>query len=235
MHFIYRITNLINQKIYIGQTNYPARRWSQHKHAAKTNSQELIVTRAMSKYGFNNFIFEVIATCRTQDDANYAEEIIIKQYDSRNLNKGYNIKPGGDTSSPSDETRKKISEGRKRFFKDNFGSNKGVPLTEEHRKNISKASFGKPGTNKGKKFSDEWRQKIAIANTGKTPTPETLIKLSESHKGKIAPNRKLTFEQAEEIRELYKLGEMDQHQLSEKYGISQACINSIISYKTYKK
>jgi len=111
----------------------------------------------------------------------------------------------------------------------------GKKLTEEHRANMSKSAMGKPGTNKGRKFSDEWREKIAEANTGKHPTSETLIKLSESHKAKIASNRKLTFEQAQQIREDYKLGKKDQYQLSIEYYISQPCINNILLGETYKK
>ncbi|HEY5267790.1 MAG TPA: hypothetical protein VII94_01495 [Candidatus Saccharimonadales bacterium] len=67
------------------------------------------------------------------------------------------------------------------------------------------------------------------------PTEETIKKLSESHLGQIAPNRKLTFETAEMIREEYKVGSITQKQLGVKYGLSQDCIFKIIKYRTYTK
>ena len=52
---IYRITNLINNKIYIGQTanKYPSKRWGCHKHEA-TSGNDKPLYRAMRKYGIEN-------------------------------------------------------------------------------------------------------------------------------------------------------------------------------------
>jgi GIY-YIG catalytic domain. len=65
MHYLYRITNQLNGKVYIGQSNNK-RRWSQHKYFAKHPEQTgQYIHNAMAKYGVENFIFEVIATCKT--------------------------------------------------------------------------------------------------------------------------------------------------------------------------
>lgn len=53
--------------------------------------------------------------------------------------------------------------------------------------------------------------------------------------GHIAPNRKMTFEIAEEIRKEYEAGGVSQKELGKKYGISQNCIFHIIKRKTYSK
>lgn len=65
MNYIYKITNKINQKIYIGKTRYtPSYRWSQHVYAAlKAKDKEeydYLLHRAIRKYGVENFLIEVI-------------------------------------------------------------------------------------------------------------------------------------------------------------------------------
>ncbi len=83
MHFLYRITDTLNNKIYIGQAVDPNRRWVDHKWNAKQSEPVQYISRAMAKYGVDNFIFEVISTCRSQEDANEAESMLIQQYNSR--------------------------------------------------------------------------------------------------------------------------------------------------------
>jgi group I intron endonuclease len=167
MYYIYKITNIINNKIYIGQTNNPALRWSQHKSNAKYNRNTQVITRAISKHGQNNFIFEVIASCLDQENVDRSEERIIYQYDSRNPDKGYNVDPGGNTTPRTPEILKKISDSLRNFYKNNYNKMKGKNLPEEWRNNISKASIGKPGTNSGKIFDDDWRLKISKSQVGK--------------------------------------------------------------------
>ena len=151
--------------MYIGQTNNPKLRWSQHKSNAKYNRGQQVITRALSKYGVDVFSFEIIATCITQEDANISEEIIISQYDSRN--NGYNVDVGGNTTPKTTETLKKISNSLREYYKTHDGWLKGGSLTDEWKENISKASIGKPGTNKGKEFSDDWKNNISQSQAGK--------------------------------------------------------------------
>lgn len=235
MHYIYRITNIENNKVYIGQTNNPNLRWSQHKSNAKYNRGNQVITRAITKYGVNNFEFEVIAACRTQEDVNFIEEQIIYQYDSRNPTNGYNLDSGGNTSPRTPEVLNKISAALNKHYETHDGWNKGGTLTEEWKNNISKASMGKPGTNTGKKFDNEWKEKISAALTGKSLSEEHIKKLSESHIGNIASNRKLTFEIAEQMRVEYSLGNITQKQLGAKYGLSQSTTFNILKGRTYIK
>lgn len=91
--YIYKITNKINKKIYIGQTQQTIEmRWSQHKsHAIKGNSQNKL-GRAIRKYGVENFFIEKIEKC-TLDKLDEREIYWIRFYDS--VNSGYNILLGG--------------------------------------------------------------------------------------------------------------------------------------------
>src|ERR1039457_1426135 len=138
MHYLYKITNLLDQKVYIGQTN-SNNRWRQHKYNAKNPERtHQYIHRAMAKYKIENFIYEVIATCMTQEDANEIESILIKQYNSKNKNFGYNLTIGSDYGGHSEETREKL---RKLMF--NRLATKGHPSlgqkrTPEQKENISK-------------------------------------------------------------------------------------------------
>ena len=55
--YLYQITNLINGKIYIGQTNNITKRWSNHKSC---NSPNTVIAKAIQKYGVENFKFEIL-------------------------------------------------------------------------------------------------------------------------------------------------------------------------------
>lgn len=91
---IYKITNKINGKIYIGQSVDPEYRFRKHKEASKRNrTYECILYDAMAKYGVENFEMEIIE----KDIENYNEREIywIKQLNSLRPN-GYNIAAGGD-------------------------------------------------------------------------------------------------------------------------------------------
>src|SRR5687768_12422213 len=92
-HFIYKITNIINNKIYIGQTNDPKRRWRGHKNLAKSSNQ--IIHKAMRKYGVENFNFEILHSDLSWEKVNILEAKLIEKYNCRNNEYGYNIKQGG--------------------------------------------------------------------------------------------------------------------------------------------
>lgn len=82
---IYKIENLINQKIYIGQSIHIEKRWKEH---CRPSSNSLI-GKAIKKYGKINFSFTVLEEC-DKDVLNEREEFFIKQYNSIVPN-GYNI------------------------------------------------------------------------------------------------------------------------------------------------
>lgn len=87
---IYKITNLINGHIYIGQTNNVERRFSDHIAGTGENKNSLI-HRAIEKYGANNFTFEVLGWF---EDYNEKEQYYIDLYKCR-APYGYNIQDGG--------------------------------------------------------------------------------------------------------------------------------------------
>jgi len=178
MHYLYRITNQINKKVYIGQTVNDKRRWGAHKSYAKNPEKTgQYVHRAMAKYGIENFAYEVIVTCRTQDDANEIEDVLIKQYNSRNKDKGYNLNAGGFNGEHSDETIEKIRQATFQQIAEKGHPAQGTKRTPEQLLNLSKARQEHPV-----EYTDEIRQRMSEAHVGLKDSEETKQRKSESIK-----------------------------------------------------
>lgn len=89
---IYKITNRINNKVYIGQTSRKlSHRWADHKRQS-TSGKRFHLHEAMLKYGVANFIIEEIEKLGTQLEANQRERYWIQYYDA--IENGYNICSG---------------------------------------------------------------------------------------------------------------------------------------------
>ena len=175
MGYIYKITNTVNGKAYIGQTIQKLE--NRIKHHLNGNSGSVILKRAIDKYGCNAFTIEVLHEVLdfALDDLEKEE---IKRCNTLSPD-GYNLESGGNThKKPSLETRKKMSEAKK-----------GQKPSLETRKKMSKARKGntnaKGNTSMlGKKHSAEARRKMSEAQRKRFSKPEERQKLSEAHKGK---------------------------------------------------
>lgn len=139
---IYKITNLINGKCYIGQTSRTLEeRW--YDHCSK-HSRCLALHSAIVKYGSENFLVEQIDTADTQIEADYKESMWIDCLETISPN-GYNLKGGGSYGKHSDEVKTKMKE---------------YWATHE-RTDAQKAAAKSLGTyHKGKSHSKEWNKKI---------------------------------------------------------------------------
>jgi group I intron endonuclease len=179
IHYLYRITNKINGKIYIGQTVQPEKRWTQHKTSAATDNPKMVISYAIKKYGSNAFQFEVIAGCKTWDDANDTETLLVAQYGSL-LPNGYNASLGGFNAPKSEAWMQAMKEWH-------------ASLSPEERAEISRqqseatyrqiATKGHPAT--GRVVSDkekELHRKSRLENPIHY-TPEIRKNMSESHLG----------------------------------------------------
>ena len=89
--YIYQITNLINNKIYIGQTNNVKNRWSQHKNC---HDPTMAIARAIKKYGADNFKIEILYKNIPIEEIDELEKKVIQEKNSLVPN-GYNIALGG--------------------------------------------------------------------------------------------------------------------------------------------
>lgn len=124
--YIYLITNLINNKKYVGQTiNDFSIRFRQHKNTHKYYScQKTLspVDRAIGKYGDENFKYEIIYVTDSLEDLNEKEIYYIDYYKTHVSCGGYNIKYGGDNGGKHDESTKfKIGDAQKGCKNHMFG------------------------------------------------------------------------------------------------------------------
>ena len=105
---IYKFTNKINGKVYIGQTRYLNSRYREHKSELINGiHHNEYLQKSVNKYGFDNFDYEIICRCN-EDELDEKELYYINLYDSTNRNKGYNIHSGGENNRLSKETIEKI-------------------------------------------------------------------------------------------------------------------------------
>jgi group I intron endonuclease len=163
---IYKITNLINDKIYIGKNS---------TNNSAYYGSGVVIKHAIKKYGKENFKKEILEECDSFDLLNEKEKYWIHFYDSTNITIGYNRSFGGDGfSGITPETINKIvskNTGKKRTQETRnkmSDKSKNIPKTKEHKKSLSKA----------------WeKRKIEHPHT-----KETLKKMSDSMLGKNAKN-----------------------------------------------
>ena len=124
MGYIYKITNIISKKCYIGETkkNNPQLRWNEHKRKIEKGIGCPALQDAVNKYGIENFTFQILIICFDEDRYKLEMEYI-KKYNCISPN-GYNLTKGGEGGGfhgkkHSQETIDKISQKMKNIYIDN--------------------------------------------------------------------------------------------------------------------
>lgn len=193
MAVIYKATNTINGKAYIGFAVDFEKRMNEHKKKALRNDRQYF-HNALRKYGFDAFEWTVLKENAILED----EIVLIKEHDT--YKKGYNLTRGGEGKlgyKVSETTKQKLSEaGKKRkpsahqlkTLRENAQimreqghteeakrkiskAHKGIPKSEKHKRNISKnhAAYKETGAYYQ---SPEYKEKQRKSQLGKTRTPE---------------------------------------------------------------
>jgi group I intron endonuclease len=104
MFYTYKITNLINKKIYIGKSSDQGKdRWKTHLTIAKGGKEKhprlfFALHAAICKYGENNFLFETVNQYLTEEEAFAAEMNLIEQFSKQGVLL-YNLTAGGEGST----------------------------------------------------------------------------------------------------------------------------------------
>jgi group I intron endonuclease len=175
MGFIYRITNKVSNKLYIGQTKQkdPQYRWNDHIRSMKYGKDgcPLLIASA-KKYGVESFKFEVIIICFDNDLDKYEIEYINK-YNTKAPN-GYNITDGGNINN-SFQNRRHTEETKQKLREITLKRYENPNELDTHRRNIQK--FYDNGN------SEKWqaylkRLKSGQINRNKVLSDETKYKLS---------------------------------------------------------
>lgn len=162
---IYKITNTVNGKSYIGKTIYSLeRRWYDHCLRARIGSS-FHLHRAIRLYGSEKFNVEILREIRNPKGLNHAEIFFIKRFDT--FRNGYNMTVGGDglgyNFRHTDASKRKMSlAARRRKPAGMLGKHHSL----EARKKMSLAKLGRPSKLKGKHYSEEIRHKMSLAHRG---------------------------------------------------------------------
>lgn len=175
IYTIYKATNLINNKCYIGfDSNWPKRK-IQHKR--KHKHLNLKFYDAIKKYGWDNFSWEVLyQSLDCEHTLKYMESYFITEYNS--FNNGYNMTIGGEGSLGYKHTPEQIMKNKiKNSGKNHY--NYGKHLTEETKNKIGKGNSGKLNGMYGvtPNFTEQHRSRISKSLLGKPKSEEHKLKL----------------------------------------------------------
>ena len=110
---VYKITNKVTNKVYIGITNQGSGARYRHHWYESRIGEPSPIHRSMAKYGEENFTLEIIDFADTYDELKEKEKYWIKQYNSTDRTIGYNLTEGGDGTfgkKHSEETKDKIRQ-----------------------------------------------------------------------------------------------------------------------------
>jgi group I intron endonuclease len=157
IYSVYKATNKITNKVYIGFDSSWPKRWFWHK--SQFNKKDTKFYRAVRKYGWNNFDWEIIYQSKDREHTlKKMESYFITEYNSYKI--GYNSTLGGEGTNgykQKEEHKRKIAESK-------IGK-KRPPATEDSRKKMSESMLGK---NKAPK-TYEHRLKISKSLRGRKP------------------------------------------------------------------
>jgi group I intron endonuclease len=187
MGFIYKITNTINNKCYIGQTRVadPNKRWAGHKKAIKMGTGCPLLQDAVNKYGIDKFTFRVLIIC-FDEDLNKFEKDYIKKYNSFGEN-GYNASAGGEPGGTF-KGHTHTKENRELFSKINieYGSR---PEVKEHRRNLMLKRYADPEERKRHaEIMKKTRENSKANGTAYVRTKEHTEKIILALKNRCAEN-----------------------------------------------
>jgi len=142
---IYKITNKVSGKFYIGSTNHISRRWIHHRSLLRNKKHHnKHLQHSYNKHGIENFIFEVLEEVAEENLITREQELLdtLKPFGD----KGYNIsKVAGSPMAGMDHTEEVKQLLSQKLSGENH-PHYGKPVSEEWRRNISKAH---------KRFTDE--------------------------------------------------------------------------------
>lgn len=217
MAFIYKITNTINGKIYIGQTKRSLQaRWRAHVGDSRNNRRRGYLKNAIEKYNPQNFKIEVLEEVEPQH-LDEREIALIEQYQSTDPAIGYNIAKGGQGCPISELARPTLLPRKQRSWKPTPQSLAraketwrlkreagyvspltGRKKTKEHAAKVGAATRGRvvsaetkaiwSAQRKGRRLSAETRAKMSKAKKGRFVSEETKRRMAESMKKHFETN-----------------------------------------------
>jgi len=237
---IYKITNP-NGKVYIGQSKDIKSRINRYKKLQCCKNQ-LLLYRSFIKYGVDSHIFEEVEVGDfNKKELNLLESNYILEFKSFNkYNKnGLNLTSGGDSVELTDSTRKKMSDTRKRLFKEGQRNSK---LTFKDVENIKKQLAFNVKLKDISKLYNVSSTNISQIKNNHTwkDVPDYIVPKDELHliirTNQYSRLQKLTEIQRQEILDLIFKGDLLYKEIAEIYNVTKGAISAIKrSYIKFKK
>ena len=200
---VYKIINLVNNKVYIGSSSRLRQR--KHEHLKQLNYDRHCnkhLQNSYNKYGKENFKWEVIEYIEFNEDREILKNNLLEReqyyldlYQSYKENSGYNLCPTAGSSLGSKQSAETVEKHKKTL--ENKSKEEKLEIQRKRKKTLeNKSEEEKLETRKklseslkGRVVSKETREKIGRANklslTGKKLSEETKRKISESLKGRV--------------------------------------------------
>lgn len=166
---IYQITNLINNKKYIGQTKKSIEKRFQEHISESKNNPKYKIHRAINKYGEKNFIIDIIMQCDNQNEANISEIKYIEKFKTQNNEYGYNIASGGQGGDIKSVSQKYILSEKMKVENPMFSIK-----CSSYQFNLWKEKVS-DGTKLGQKLSDKFKQQ----------QKDNIVRLKENNPNKM--------------------------------------------------
>jgi group I intron endonuclease len=203
---IYVLTNIKNNKIYIGQT------WEEDVEDRKGTDGRSYggcsrLFAAIQEYGIENFKYSILELCYAQNMADYFETYFIRIFNTQNEDIGYNLKAGGSSGAHSEATIQKMV----------------LAHTEERKAKNSEMMKKRHATQghpmKGQHHTEEIKEQISKTLTGRVLPPEQVAKSAKS--------REMPQEKQKKIAEMYKTDEFVD-KILETFGIKTSGLYRVL-------
>ena len=177
IYSIYKITNKINNKSYIGFTSKsPTKRFREH-----FSSSTQVLSKAMKKYGLENFTLNIIYQSKDQKHTHSIMEPYFIHQHNTYIGEGYNMSLGGEgvgkghvpwNKGMAGTERARLAHGQPKSVEwkvkigaSHLGKKRGPakPFTEEHRRKISEALSGRKSPLRGRSRPQEMIEKMRVS------------------------------------------------------------------------
>ena len=195
--YIYKITNDVNGKVYIGQSNNPQRRFTEHSHH-KENS---LIHQAIVKYGKEHFHLDILGYF---EDYNSKEEYYINYFKSLTP-EGYNIAPGGEAPPIH-------------YGKDNPATVISEEIANYVKQDLLNFDILRKDIRKKYNITEDILRHINEGNSWRDNNLNYPLRPSE---------HELTEQKAQEVKRLLKTSKLTQKQIADKFGLKRSFVTMI--------
>ena len=219
MGIIYCYRNKINGKRYIGQTINPQQRKS--AHISDSTHIDTKFYRAVRKYGWDNFEYEILAESEDRNVLDKLEVDFIKSFNS--IENGYNIRSGGEHPTMGEETRKKLQQA-------NAFQNAELSEKEIIELRIAYLNYDSPSQIYNEKYKDRLHFNSFLNMWTGARYAYVMPEVFEQRQGRKKYNETVV----KEIRRMRKDEKLSYDKLSKLFGIPKPTIADIIKYRTWK-